>query len=130
MRNILFIMLALTPCLLEGGCRRDRTSDEVMKEVVAARILRPTCAGTSMQLIDASFGGETWRCYVYKDGEFDRLSPMETYENCVLVVNVPLERNVVGDTLLFTYTKGSIPGNYCDLGGLPNQTISLETLRN
>jgi len=43
---------------------------------------------------------------------------------------VPAERNIIGDTLLFTYTLGFSRGIICDLGGLPNVSITVEALKN
>ena len=124
MKTILSAILVAIFCLHETGC----SSDE-MPEVITARVLQSTCRGTVMQLISASVEGQSWKYYSNIKGPFDASNPITTYENCVLVSNVPPNRDIVGDTLLFTHSLGFKPGNYCDLGGLPKPVISIETLK-
>jgi hypothetical protein len=123
MRTILsFIFMAL---LFGTGC-----SEKEVSEIVTARILKPTCGGTVMQIINATFKGEDWNFFVNLDGALDSSNPPTTYENAVLVGNVPLNRQISGDTLKFSYTQGLSGGNYCDIGGLPKVVVSVQTITN
>lgn len=125
MKNLYIIFFAFMSGFSGFGC----DNDEPEGETIAARILNPSCGGTAMQLIEAPFNGESWKYYANLKGPFDPSNPPAIYENCILVGNVPLDRRVVGDTLYFTYTKGLTPGNYCDIGGLPKQSISVQTIK-
>ncbi|WP_342088072.1 hypothetical protein [Dyadobacter sp. OTU695] len=125
MRTILNFILMVIPFVFETGCTENEVS-----EIVTARILKPTCGGTVMQIINGSLKGEEWKFFANLEGPFDSSSPAATYENAVLVGNVPLDRRVIGDTLQFSYIQGLTDGNYCEIGGLPKLTISVETLKN
>ncbi|WP_221392513.1 hypothetical protein [Dyadobacter sp. NIV53] len=122
-------MLLLSAGIVGISCNEKEVADDLGHEVVTARILRPTCGGIAMQLIGASFDGDSWKYYANTKGPFDSTNTIITYEHCVLVGNVPLDKQVIGDTLMFTYVKGLTPGNYCDLGGLPKYTISVKRIR-
>ena len=124
MRTILsFIFMAIL-FLFGTGC-----SENEVSEIVTARILKPTCGGTVMQIVNGSFKGEDWKFFSNLEGPLDTSNPAATYENVVLVGNVPLDRSIIGDTIQFSYIQGLTYGNYCDIGGLPSLTISVETLK-
>ena len=95
-----------------------RSQNEV-SEIVTARILKPTCGGTVMQIVNSSFKGENWKFFSNLEDPFDTSNPAATYENGVLVGNVPLDCRIIGDTIQFPYIQGLTSRNYCDIGGLP-----------
>ena len=124
MRTILIFILMVIPFFFETGC-----SENEVSEMLTARILKPTCGGTVMQIVNGSLKGEDWKFFSNLEGPFDMSNPAATFENAILVGNVPLDRRIMGDTLQFSYSQGLTAGNYCDIGGLPKLTISVETLK-
>lgn len=92
-------------------------------ECSTGKIIEITCGGTVVQfLVKEQIIGEEWN---------DNFStPVLSYENCVLVGNLPIESCEKGDTLYFSYriVKAFTSGNFCDIGGLPGTKIEVSEL--
>ncbi len=56
---------------------------------------------------------------------------MQDYRHCVTAFDIPSGKEIVADTLEFTYNElVGPPGLVCTIGGLPNAYISVGQLRN
>jgi hypothetical protein len=114
--QLTIIALAL-PFTLANCTSNDPESQ--FSQVVTAKIIQPTCGGTVMQVIDGEVKGEDWKSF------FTSSNQTAPYENSVLVGNVPVDRQIPGDVLQFSYTPGLTFGQFCEIGGLPKSTISV-----
>lgn len=97
-----------------------------------ARVLYPSCAGTVLQWVDRgpTGNGQQWLWFTDLKGPFDKDNPAKTYPNCVSAFDVSSDRQVIGDTLEFTYKELSGPlGDVCALGGLPTVYVSVKALK-
>ncbi|MFT2011503.1 hypothetical protein ACMA1I_22725 [Pontibacter sp. 13R65] len=112
-----FVLLFLM-AVLGSSCGKQET---IALGYIEGKIIKATCGGTVIQVLSDRNIGETWPLPLQ--------GQPETFHNVVLAGNVPQERQVEGDTLLFTYeTVTHFSGNnYCEIGGLPR--IKIEILR-
>lgn len=106
--------------LLGSSCSKEEATTP---EYLEGKVLHVSCGGTVIQILSDRELGESWT-------DFLRENP-EELENVVLASNVPLERQVEGTGLLFTYKPVEYfsGNNYCEIGGLPGKKIELLRLK-
>lgn len=89
-------------------------------EYCTGKLVEVTCGGSVVQFLGTDhIIGEEWN---------DIFSiPVLSYENCVLVGNLPIEKYEKGDTICFNYriVEAFTSGNFCDIGGLPETKIEV-----
>ncbi len=100
-------------------------------QAVKARVLYRSCAGTILQMVDQkSTVGKDWLWFTDPNGPQDGSNQAKVYPRCVSAFDIPTSRQVVGDTLEFTYKELAGPsGLVCAIGGLPAAYISVRELR-
>ncbi|MFN0255189.1 hypothetical protein [Pedobacter ureilyticus] len=78
-----------------------------------AKIIKTTCGGTVVQILKPENVGDAW---------IDASTAEKpTYNNCILLGNIPLNKQKEGSTISIKYQIVSQfgNGNFCDIGGLP-----------
>lgn len=98
---------------------------------VKAQVLYRSCAGTTLQWIETPTSkGQDWQWTTDPTAPASQTNPIKVYPNCVSAFDIPMEKQVVGDTLEFSYQEIKSPsGNVCSLGGLPTLYISVKHLK-
>lgn len=98
---------------------------------VKARVLYRSCAGTVIQWVKSPTSqGTDWQWFTDLSGPLDQSNPAKTYPDCVSAFGIPSDRQIVNDTLEFSYQELSWPpGNVCAIGGMPNKYISVKGLK-
>jgi hypothetical protein len=123
-RTILLLFLTV-----ESSCSKDDLA--LNRNHVRARVMLSSCGGTVLQFIDATPArGKDWLWFKNLNGPFDAANPAQTYPRCITAFKVPKVRQIVGDTLDFTYDQiTNPPGPICTIGGLPTVYISIDNLK-
>lgn len=124
-RTVLLLLFTVT-----FSCKKDDLA--INKNYVKARVMLNSCGGTVLQFVDSSTAtGEDWLWFKDIRGPLDASNPAQVYPKCATATNVPKERQIVGDTLEFTYQEpiGS-SSIVCSIGGLPRIYISIDNLKN
>lgn len=108
-------------CLVLGimasftGCNEKTAIPPDQSELIAGRILKFTCGGTAVQIIEKDTElGEDWR-WPWDEDE------REVYKNCILLMHETKPGLNEGDSIRFSYQSEFIDfgKKFCDLGGLP-----------
>ena len=78
-----------------------------------ARVIRPTCGGTVVQILRPDNIGREWTDFFTPD--------KPSYANCVLVGNIPQEKQVENSIISIKYKiVEQLDGLFCEIGGLPS----------
>lgn len=126
MQRITLIVLLLT---FGVACSPEDLADN--GNYVRARVMWPSCGGTVLQFIDSTTNaGKDWPWFKDLNEPIGSPNIAQVYPNCVSAFDIPRSRQVVGDTLEFTYRKLTGPsGLVCAIGGLPSAYISVKSLK-
>jgi hypothetical protein len=88
---------------------------------IIAKVLVNTCGGTVIQFV-SSQAGEEW-VNNFENGEI--------YENVALTEDLITRGYKKGDTLKINYSLvEKLDGNYCTIGGLPNNIVKITIINN
>ncbi|WP_293302672.1 hypothetical protein [Pedobacter sp. UBA4863] len=87
-----------------------------------AKIIKTTCGGTVVQILKPENVGNVWT-----DAS---AAEKPTYNSCVLVGNIPSDKQKEGIVISIKYQIVSQfgDGNFCDIGGLPTIKVNVMKL--
>lgn len=127
MKSTCFLFTWLT-ALIAVSCSTRNVSVE--DDYIQARVMYTSCGGTVLQFIDSTkTHGKDWLWFKNLNGPFDASNAAQVYPRCVTAFVIPKERQILGDTLRFTYeTISNPPGSVCTIGGLPMTYVSIKRL--
>lgn len=116
--SILLVAIIVFVCFLNFSCEKDNDA----KQCYSAKILKISCGGTVLQLLQENNLGEEWR-----DADDNTL-----YSNCVLAETIPSENKMPNNTIYIEFEKVNSfsTGNFCDIGGLPSTKIEIKNVYN
>ncbi len=112
--NLFYTMLMLL--LLSCAKQEEEAVEQYCNNV---KIIKITCGGTVVQILKPENVGNVW---------IDASAAEKpNYNNCVLVGNMPSDKQNEGSTISVKYqTVGQFgDGNFCDIGGLPTTKVNV-----
>ena len=109
-----FIKILIFGLFLNLSCEKKNYSSRCY----SAKILKISCGGTVLQLLNVENIGVDWR---NSENNAD-------YKNCVLAGIISPQTKSLGDTVYISFNKVDffLKGNFCDIGGLPSTKIEVK----